>query len=91
MLWKMTILKKIKKGSDKLETWRVPNELNTKLSWKQIFQMAKDKRETQLTHNNNTEIDPLADQPQKCHHVEQRIQFYSTWPTNKEEETLDAR
>lgn len=53
--------------------------------------MAKDERETQLTRNNNTEIDPLADQPQKCHRVKQRVQFYSIWPTNKEEETLDAR
>lgn len=49
------------------------------------------KNKKQPTHNNNREKGPLADQLQRYHPPKWRGQSYSTLPTNKVEETLDAK
>ena len=48
-------------------------------------------KKKQLTHNNNREKNPLADQP-RIYHAPKRInQFYSTLPINKGGENPDAK
>ena len=48
-------------------------------------------KQKQLTHNNNREKNPLADQP-RIYHAPKRIdQFYSTLPINKGGENPDAK